>query len=496
MSSISDEIKDIVLRALPKLSEDILRQVVTTLEGSGVESIQDLKYVHQDDIKDLLPVIQQRKLLQAFKLGNYCQSSVSSFPVQLKLHNSPPSSSSEPQSPCISSKVHQNTNISKWYETFQVPWDKMPEEVQSAIANSKRPAPDKRRQMIRVLVDEIRKHDTNPTRSECLIICRNIVKQYPSSFADMTPGGVIIGGGFASLLSQVKTRIENIHRAGTFKRHHSSRLSGQQQKIDSYGCTQFQPEPPPGETDETLEQKRQQLQNIYKQEGLNSIEKAQVLNLMKTTFCLQRNHINQTPAPSTEDMRIQWPYLFTQRGIYSHFESLTGINVLHPLELSIEETLFNVCMQCSYKHKVIPNSNSFVQMSSTAADMEHTLTLPASPRLILQVAGDEVTIGSWRISTESRVVCEGLQPTFITGLAAVFATYYVFNLQYQEEAARTLEFVQRRFLGIKPERGTKASQGKVVSKKTGKLVQKKAAPVNPHVATLIKNLLDFEWGFM
>lgn len=47
------------------------------------------------------------------------------------------------------------------------------------------------------------------------------------------------------------------------------------------------------------------------------------------------------------------------------------------------------------------------------------------------------------ISVENNVICEGIEQTFITGLAAVFATYYVFNLQYQEEAARTLEFVQR-----------------------------------------------------
>ncbi|XP_072768141.1 uncharacterized protein [Nerophis lumbriciformis] len=76
---------------------------------------------------------------------------------------------------------------------------------------------------------------------------------------------------------------------------------------------------------------------------------------------------------------------------------------------------------------------------------------------------------------EGDVICEGVQPSFISGLAALLATYYVFNLEYQEEGARTLEFVQRRFIGVNPERGTKASQGKVVSKKTGKRVQKKAA---------------------
>ncbi|CAB1436693.1 unnamed protein product [Pleuronectes platessa] len=51
-----------------------------------------------------------------------------------------------------------------------------------------------------------------------------------------------------------------------------------------------------------------------------------------------------------------------------------------------------------------------------------------------------------------------------------------------------------RFISINLKRRTKSSQGKLVSKETGKLVQKKAATVNPHVSTLKKDLIDFEWG--
>lgn len=65
------------------------------------------------------------------------------------------------------------------------------------------------------------------------------------------------------------------------------------------------------------------------------------------------------------------------------------------------------------------------------------------------------------------------------------------HLWRQDEAARTLEFVQRCLIGVNPKRGTKARQVKV-SKKTGKLVQKNAA-MECRVATLIKNFMDFEW---
>lgn len=80
MSSISDELKIIILKALPRLSDETQQQIIAALESSGVESKEDLKYVQQDDIRDILPVIQQRKLLEAFKMGNY-QSSVNRFPI-------------------------------------------------------------------------------------------------------------------------------------------------------------------------------------------------------------------------------------------------------------------------------------------------------------------------------------------------------------------------------------------------------------------------------
>nr|XP_023696093.1 uncharacterized protein LOC111858502 [Paramormyrops kingsleyae] len=332
MSSIRDEIKVIIFKALPSLSEDTRQQIITTLERSGVESIEDLKYVQQDDISNLLPVIQQRKLLQSFKMETTTVTldlqfsqldtihTVACGPVQSCSSPSALSSSSSASSPGISSRaIHSVNRSSTWPETFEVPRDKMPEEVQSAIANNKRPAPDKRRQMIQILVDEIRKYEANPTRNECLIMCRNIVRQYPSSTgpssADMTPGGKMIGGGYTSLVSQVKTRIENINREGTLKRHRSTRMSEQQQKpTDSYGCTQFQPAPPTEETNESLERKQQQLENIYRQEGIHGGERAEVIHLMKTTFSLQRNQINQTPALSIAELKKTVALSFYPKG--------------------------------------------------------------------------------------------------------------------------------------------------------------------------------------
>ena len=151
-----------------------------------------------------------------------------------------------------------------------------------------------------------------------------------------------MGGGYTSLLIQMKTSIENVNRDSSFARYRASRSSGsssgrQRGPTDTYGCTTFQPELPPEETDDTVEQKQQRLEEIYRQEGAGGVERAEVCSLMETTFCLQRCHINAIPAPAIEDIRDKWPYLFSQRCIYAHFELLTDLNVLRLLELAMEE---------------------------------------------------------------------------------------------------------------------------------------------------------------
>ena len=51
---------------------------------------------------------------------------------------------------------------------------------------------------------------------------------------------------------------------------------------------------------------------------------------------------------------------------------------------------------------------------------------------------------AWMLSIEQKVVV-GPHHSFSNGIAAIFASYYCFNLQYPEEGSSTLEFIQRYF---------------------------------------------------
>ncbi|KAK7160649.1 hypothetical protein R3I93_008340 [Phoxinus phoxinus] len=92
-----------------------------------------------------------------------------------------------------------------------------------------------------------------------------------------------------------------------------------------------------------------------------------------------------------------------------------------------------------------------VDPCATAVDV-NTEELPSSPCLIIQ--GDMMKPSGWLISIEGHVVMSP-HPFFLHGVAAFFSSYYVFNLEYPGAGSSTLEFIQRCFLGINPERGLK-----------------------------------------
>ncbi|CAL8342697.1 unnamed protein product [Arctogadus glacialis] len=124
----------------------------------------------------------------------------------------------------------------------------------------------------------------------------------------------------------------------------------------------------------------------------------------------------------------------------------------------------------------IAPSAATLEPCATAADVESTVPLPRTPCLIVQ--GDMMKPTAWMLSIEQKVVV-GPHHSFSNGIAAIFESYYCFNLQYPEECSSTLAFIQRCFLSNNPEKGSKA--------------KKKRGLVNPHVSILLRKIFDFEW---
>ncbi|XP_041839626.1 uncharacterized protein LOC121638736 [Melanotaenia boesemani] len=238
---------------------------------------------------------------------------------------------------------------------------------------------------------------------------------------------------------------------------------------------------------------------------MSGVERGALQRWIQRTYILQRRDLNAHPPHNISKIKQDWPFLFSLNGLFSHFSELTGIPIHEKLPAAIDNRSQNIIEYFQQQKtpgvgKVLEAYNEesghkaicvimcllahfkegdgiflMVDSSATTADIERTVTLPSTPRLV--VPGDMLCgADKWIMSIEGACVM-GPHCNLLHGLAAVFAAYYVFNLQYPAEAASTLEFIQRAFCGINSQTGSKAER------KRG---------LNAPVCTLLRKLLDFE----
>ncbi|KAG8189911.1 hypothetical protein JTE90_018692 [Oedothorax gibbosus] len=86
-----------------------------------------------------------------------------------------------------------------------------------------------------------------------------------------------------------------------------------------------------------------------------------------------------------------------------------------------------------------------------------SVVLPIQARKLVEhfkSTDNEHSHKSYMVAVDKKVVNE-TTPTFERAFYMLFASFFVFNIEYTETACSTLEFVQRCFLNINPDKGTK-----------------------------------------
>lgn len=94
-----------------------------------------------------------------------------------------------------------------WVDTFQVPLQKLPEELVQNLERQKRPSVRLRREMIRIVVSEMMKSCKNPTKHSTTEIAKRMVARYTKSPQDVIDGD-IIGLRYHSLAKQLQSRVD------------------------------------------------------------------------------------------------------------------------------------------------------------------------------------------------------------------------------------------------------------------------------------------------
>ncbi|XP_047441566.1 uncharacterized protein LOC125008395 [Mugil cephalus] len=285
---------------------------------------------------------------------------------------------------------------------------------------------------------------------------------------------------------------------------------------DTYGCIRWNVKfLPLQETQQSQQQKMEKLKMMFQNSDANPEE---VKCLMKSTFYTQRQHINQ--GKSIKCLREDWPFLFDELGMSVHFMELTGIDLKETFTRNLDlkgkrlhDYLTTVCVNKS--KKFLQNyarlqrmrgpqsgcSDDVIEMvllllsyfdekeefmffhveDMCLAEEVQLEQVPLTPAVI--VCGQSCYSSTRYMLCLDRNLTNTNISSFIPALCLMFGSYYCFNIHYPSELASTLEFLQRCFFSINPEKGTKVENKN----------NKRPFSVNPRVLTLIQELADHEW---
>ncbi|KAA0712544.1 hypothetical protein E1301_Tti019060 [Triplophysa tibetana] len=221
--STMEHVREKIRSTLPALEEEQLETVITKLTDLGVTSVDDCTYLTAADLDGVLPPIRSRRLISAFYSASQstvvesCAPNMSSF--------------TEHVTPAVSPTATPTVTPQK----FQVQWHKFSVKLMNALQEKTRPLPRERRQMIRIIIEDLMATDTRPGRSKLKQIAQELVDKHPDSFLDKC-GTNVVGQGFASLVMQMENRVENVRRQYAFSTSPVERPKKKSRLSDRYGC--------------------------------------------------------------------------------------------------------------------------------------------------------------------------------------------------------------------------------------------------------------------
>ncbi|XP_047241096.1 uncharacterized protein LOC124880191 isoform X1 [Girardinichthys multiradiatus] len=375
MMDTQKDIRDALRAVLPGLSQEVLTALEDVLENLSTTTTDDLQYITEGDLLPVLKPIQARRLVAAWAQNKQqCTAShlhlvvpvqgtdnslleketlyinsyltllytdsmasssggASSCPQSVQSSQSA-ASLSQPSSAAISSpSLSCSPVLPTWVDSFQIPWQKLPEELIQTLERQKRPSAPLRRQMVRIIVSEMMQICKNPTKRNTTEIAERMVSRYPKSLKDVIDGDVI-GLGYHSLVKQLQARIENVKRQYTPKitkrkaesDNDTDEIPAEQKASvqDTYGCVNWEPKfLPLSETVESQLKRKKDLKKMFKDKNYAAED---VKELIKSTYYTQRKDINK--GTSILKLCQEWPFLFHKTGMAEHFQQLTGINLM------------------------------------------------------------------------------------------------------------------------------------------------------------------------
>ncbi|CAB1324749.1 unnamed protein product, partial [Coregonus sp. 'balchen'] len=258
--------------------------------------------------------------------------------------------------------------------------------------------------MMRETVDATREHCPNSNKAVCSEIAKSIVTQYPKTFGGLTEEGELLGSGYHSLFTKIKTRVEHTNRNRTLNRISRPKRSNEEEGTSEAGENNKN-QGPSRERNPRLPGKQETGDGDHFQLcGPCGADKREVDYLMKLTYTYQCHMINTCPPPIISDLQEQWPFLFTNRltqallnkgkKIVNFFKSqktkwrreiqclLNEIDGYIRGNNDLTATAAIILLMTHFKEK---DESLFLlaDVTATRVDVEAQIPLPDTPRLIM-----------------------------------------------------------------------------------------------------------------
>lgn len=191
----------LVEKALPGLEYDVIKKVSERLSDIGVIHQDDLQFVEEENIKDLLKPIQVKKLLKFFNELVKKSAVPSLQQEQISEENIIMANPTTSQNECSGMQEILTPGVN-WAENFEIPWSSFPKEVLLACTE-KTPVQKKHRsEMVRIIANSILRIDQSPGRRHYCPIAQKIVSKYPDTFQDRY-GDTVIAGGYMTMMKKI-----------------------------------------------------------------------------------------------------------------------------------------------------------------------------------------------------------------------------------------------------------------------------------------------------
>ncbi|XP_034245717.1 uncharacterized protein LOC117647854 [Thrips palmi] len=533
-----------VKRVLPHLKDDDITALVNFLIIKGCKKERDLRIMTIPILESQLDLVDATDLYNEWQAKYGASQPSTSSNSHAPEVNSAPSTSrgvlSVNSAPSTSRGVLSERQLRQEVEAqqFGMPtFDKdspyMPAGVRQAILENRRPLPRHREDMVERMVDYCRETVPNLSRKSFNSVADSLVTLYPNSFEDSI---AVNNRRSNSLRAQFKSKFDNDRRPTTF-----SKKEVESPNIPSaFGCISWSPILPDGETEESLLQKKETLQDMFrlskKQWNWKSIK-----GHLQSTFYLQRKEINGPASASAsaskskkrkrvaeEENEVdqprgmtvgqiaeEWPFLFKAKGMNIHFTQLTGVDFKEKFNnfINQEGTVLVEYLACKsedlakirrkmtraearslksttakaviqmiiiYFKEKLEDMAVFVEETTTIDDVNDVATYPEDGTPSLIVAGQNLfSASTFFLTVDQQVVASTSH--FEEAFCMLFGSYFMLNLKFSSKLEISLTFVQKVIAQINPEQGSKGDSTASVRRQ-----------INNKVLRLSNGLQDFK----